>query len=322
MRIAEIELAQAERSTIDKFEKHIEKLFLDELFMPILKSFKLPKRSIQNVKSATPYVEQAIKSGQIAFFQGKFSGKFNSSISRELRKLGASYDRKSKSYKIRKEQIPSSLVSHIESSANQFKKQMASIDRKLAGISGQKILKKAKVSSFFSDLIYKAGDDLESKVKAITVAPKITKKSKERFIAEYTETTEKKIRGWTEAEVVRLRKEIAKRSKTGVRYQYYEEYIKKRYGVGQAKAKFIARQESNLAVAKFQEQKAREAGSKGYYWTTVIGTAAHPVREYHAKLNGKYFTWDKPPITSKDGRRNHPKEDFNCRCRARVVIVF
>jgi len=319
---AEIELVQAEKSLMDKLEKSINKLFFEALFIPILKGFELPKEAVKNAPSKTPNLSAALRSGRVVFFRGEFTGRFSAAISRELKQLGAKYDRSSKSYRILKASLPPDLVAYIESSEDQFKRQMKSLDKKLQGLAGLKLQKRVNFESFFSDLIYKADDDMDSKISAITVSPKISAESKKKFIAEYVDNMEKSIQDFADSEVKKLRKEIAKRSKTGVRYEYFQEYIKKRYNVSQSKAKFLARQESNLAVAKFQEQKMREAGSEGYIWKTVKGTVNHPVRPEHKILDGKYFTWDKPPVTSKDGRRNHPKEDFNCRCRAKAVIKF
>ena len=98
--------------------------------------------------------------------------------------------------------------------------------------------------------------------------------------------------------------------------------IKASYGVSQSKATFLARQESNLLLAKFRESRYNEIGCDEYIWQTVVGSPSSPVREGHARLNGTRQRFSNPPVVNKKGDRKNPSEDYGCRCRPKPVIRF
>lgn len=66
-------------------------------------------------------------------------------------------------------------------------------------------------------------------------------------------------------------------------------------------------------AAKANERRQREAGVKRYTWRTKRDGR---VRQRHAELDDTIQLWSRPPVISKDGRRGHPGEDYNCRCVA------
>ena len=92
-------------------------------------------------------------------------------------------------------------------------------------------------------------------------------------------------------------------------------------GITKSRAIVIARTETARTRSNFTEARARAIGSTHYRWHTV-GDAS--VRSSHARLNGKIFSWDDPPITDygKGGTpiRSHPGCIFNCRCWAEPLF--
>lgn len=95
--------------------------------------------------------------------------------------------------------------------------------------------------------------------------------------------------------------------------------IQSRYNMGKTHARLIARDQIgklNAAVTKAQQQ---DAGIEEYIWCTVGDSR---VRDTHKELNGKKIRWDDPPVVDKKGRRCHPQEDYQCRCRAKPVFKF
>jgi GNAT superfamily N-acetyltransferase len=44
------------------------------------------------------------------------------------------------------------------------------------------------------------------------------------------------------------------------------------------------------------------------------------VRDMHDELEGTEHAWDDPPVTDKYGNRNHPGEDYQCRCVAVPIL--
>ena len=115
---------------------------------------------------------------------------------------------------------------------------------------------------------------------------------------------------------------VQKNVESGERTLGLQRDIQKRYNVSASKAKFLARQETNLLGSEIQRQRYKAAGSEEYTWRTVVGTKNHPVRPSHKVLNNTIQRWDAPPITNAKGDRNHPRQDFGCRCQAIPIIRF
>jgi SPP1 gp7 family putative phage head morphogenesis protein len=74
----------------------------------------------------------------------------------------------------------------------------------------------------------------------------------------------------------------------------------------------IARTETAKLNASIARDSMQASGATGYIWSTADDER---VREGHSVLDGEPFTWDNPPVTDeRTGARNHPGEDFQCRC--------
>lgn len=88
--------------------------------------------------------------------------------------------------------------------------------------------------------------------------------------------------------------------------------------VAASQARTIARTEISRTAATFSEARALRLGSEGYFWRT---SHDGDVRKDHKELDGKFFTWDNPPIADqRSGARAHPGCIYNCRCWAEIVI--
>jgi SPP1 gp7 family putative phage head morphogenesis protein len=92
--------------------------------------------------------------------------------------------------------------------------------------------------------------------------------------------------------------------------------LESRLEVSASRAELIARDQTLKLNANVTQWRQTEAGVERYIWTT---SNDERVREGHADLDGEEFSWDDPPDTG-DGERNHPGEDFQCRCIAYPVI--
>jgi SPP1 gp7 family putative phage head morphogenesis protein len=87
--------------------------------------------------------------------------------------------------------------------------------------------------------------------------------------------------------------------------------------VTKSRANTIARTETSRTAGILQEIRAKSVGSEGYIWRTSMDV---DVRDRHRRLKGKFFTWDRPPVTGENGERSHPGGIYNCRCWAEVVL--
>lgn len=103
--------------------------------------------------------------------------------------------------------------------------------------------------------------------------------------------------------------------------------IQDRYNVSKSKAKFLARDQISTLNAQITKKQQTDAGCNSYIWSTSKDSR---VRDCHASLDGKEFSWDDPPemwyMTKSgikySGRRCHPGEDYCCRCVALPKFIF
>lgn len=86
--------------------------------------------------------------------------------------------------------------------------------------------------------------------------------------------------------------------------------------VTESRATLIARTETARANASITQARASAVGANGYFWRTTMDGAE---RESHAKMNGKYIEYAKPPTLS-DGTKGHAGTFPNCRCFQDVVF--
>lgn len=93
--------------------------------------------------------------------------------------------------------------------------------------------------------------------------------------------------------------------------------IQDRLNVSRSKADLLARDQTLKLNAQVTRERQMAAGIDEYIWTT---SKDERVREMHEELEGERFRWDDPPVTNKAGDRNHPGEDYQCRCVAFPVL--
>lgn len=303
----------------DEIERRIVLLLRDEIYYPVLKEINAKKSVLANAYSD---LIDSIASGQIQYVNGHFEGSFNAVLSRELKKLGATWDRKHGWWKISQSELTADMRGAIGVSESRFKQMAAKIDKKLGELLPKEISEKLKFENLFDKTIWTVNKEFEDSVKSITVAPKLTQYQRERISTEYTHNMQLYIQEFTEKEIVKLRQEVQTHVQSGQRYESLVKSIRDSYGVSQSKAKFLARQETSLLVTKFAQTRYTEIGVNEYRWQCVTGTKAHPVRPWHKKHNGKTFTWTNPPQTDEHRGRKNPGQDFGCRCRAIPRVKF
>lgn len=312
----------------DRIKAKITELFREEIYLPLMEELGASKKNL--IKNSTDDLLDAITGGQIYFYRGKFTGKFNSTISRELYRLGARWNKKESAFEIPRSKLRVEIKSAIDLAHTRFQRTAEQIDKKISSISPEEIAEKLKVEHIFDATLWKVNREFEKSIKGITVAPQLTAHRRERIAQEYTENLKLHIQGWIREEVVDLREKIQKSAFQGFRYESMVKTIQKSYGVSENKAQFLARQETNLLISKFKEVRYADSGVKEYKWKSVVGSPHHPVRPRHQKLNdlsmkGELFRFDQPPIVTEPGqrvRRGNPGEDFGCRCIAIPVVKF
>ena len=316
----------------EAIEAKIVQLFRREIYLPILRKLKGPISSrVLNAKE-NPLVK-SIRTGRVQFVRGQFLGKFNASISKELKALGARFDRKSGGWRLPTEELPPDVLRAIEASRAEFEKKISEVDQTLSKILPEEIAGRLDVYRNFDGTLKKVDKEFMRTIYGLTVAPKLTDEQRGRIAEEWQSNLRIFIKQFSEKEIFDLRKYMQQSVFAGNRYETAIKTIEKSYDVSFNKAKFLARQETGLLMAKFKEVRYQDAGVKKYKWTCVTGTSTHPVRPEHKALDGKIFSWDHPRELDKDGRVNpsgahkpgdnkNPGEDFNCRCYAKPIVEF
>jgi SPP1 gp7 family putative phage head morphogenesis protein len=303
-------------------EKRIIELFRKRLYLPLLQEFSESALILRNAKDD---LFSAIRTGRITYNRGVFSGRFNSTISRELKKLGARWDRSGKAWRLKSDELPVELKHAISSSEYRYKQKITAIDKQLADIVPAEIAKHLQIENLFDSTLWKVDKEFKTSLRGLTVAPELSAEQRKRIAAEWQENMKLWIQTFTEKEILRLRKDMRESIESGNRYEAAINAIKSSYGVSRNKAKFLARQETSLLMTKFKQTRYEDAGVREYRWGCVAGSPLHPVRPWHKALEGKIFRWDNPPVTTKPGeaaRRNNPGQDYNCRCFARPIVKF
>lgn len=314
-------------SDYERIEKAIKKLFREEIYLPLLRDLRGDGHTLQNSMSE---LFKALQKGDVVYARGSFSGKFNSSISKQLKQFGAVYDRSTRAYKLAAKDLPREVKEAISISQARFQEKLTKIDITLAQKSPAEIAGKIKVSEMFESAIFKVQSDFEKSVRSITVAPQLTPVQKKQIADEWQTNLEKYIKDFTGEEIIKLRANLQKSALAGNRYQAAQSVIQKSYDVSADKARFLARQETSLLMAKYKQVRYQEVGINEYLWKCVAGTANHPVRPMHRELNDKswakrnknpeIFNFSNPPVTNPEGNRNNPGEDYNCRCVSIPIV--
>lgn len=316
----------------DEIEKKIIELFRKEFYLPIISLLNEDKKILN---SNTNAIRQAISSGKIFYSNGKFQGKFTSSISKKLIEYGAKWNSINSTYSIKLEKLPMDIRSEISISKARFEEKLNKIDKNLSNFNTNEMINKLNISLIFDKNLLKIDKEFQESIKSITIIPRLSKVQREKIAKDWQYNMELDIKKFSDAQVVDLREVVQDNVfKTGNRREALVKGFMHSYNVTESKAKFWARQETNLLMAKFKETKYVEAGVPEYEWRCVHmphqPTPKTPykdgeVRYAHGVLEGKIFKWSDPPVTTPPGqiqRRNNPGQDYNCRCFALPIVRF
>lgn len=298
----------------EELEKLIMRVFREEIYIPLLAEINQKGSILQN--SINDLLE-AISSGQIWFYRGEFKGRFDSRVSRELKRLGATRDRQHGSFKIPLSSIPVEIKNVILASEKNFNQTLSRINKKIDAFVPKDIAAKFKMEKIFEKTIFKVDKRVSQSLKNITVAPQLTEAGKEKLASDYTNNMQLYIQKFTEDEIIKLRENVQRRVFSGVRYENLVKSIKHSYGVSQRKAKFLARQETSILMAKFKQTRYQDAGVDRYKWRCVPN--ARPLHKVH---NNKIYSFSSPPVVDSKGNRKNPGEDYGCRCTAIPIVRF
>lgn len=104
---------------------------------------------------------------------------------------------------------------------------------------------------------------------------------------------------------------------SGMRVETLAAQIQERHNVSESRARLIARDQTLKTNGDLTRLRHEKIGVTEYIWDT---SGDSRVRPDHRALDGSTQRWDDPPVTNPEGDRNHPGEDYQCRCIAIPVL--
>lgn len=254
----------------------------------------------------------ALRVGKISYADGKFSGAFRSETSRALRAMGAKFSAARGTYGLSDTSIPgvvrAAAVVHRQQAQQLHDAMLAKLDAVQAGLDAA--LDHRKVDATLT--VNETNEGMLRSAEELRTMPTLTQDGLHALAKKYERTIDKPIRGWAQAEVVRLRRAVQKSAARGARFDVLVEGIRREYGETRNHARFIAQQETSMFQAAFRQERFGEAGVTTYMWRTAHDER---VRESHRLLNGRILFYSTPPIVDlRTGRRANPGVDYGCRC--------
>jgi len=268
----------------------------------------------------TSYLVQALRSGKLQYVEGFFIGPLNSNLSKELRGIGAVYNKVKKAYKLELSHLPQDIVLAITEGNIIEKKKLRDVEDTLRAMEGQKI-QVGDIKPLFDKTLEGLSKQFTATTKKATgkeLGIPLREDLVEKLKDDYTENLDLYIQKWHDEQIMRLRQKVSSNVQQGFRAENLIQDIQAEKKVSYNKAKFLAKQETSLMVSKYRQVRYEDAGINQYQWST---SRDQRVRDSHKHLQGKIFRFDQPPVTDlATGARNNPGEDFNCRCVAIPVL--
>lgn len=296
----------------DDVEKQLRRIFWEILFAPLLSIVEAATAQRIILNAQDDPLRDAMQSGRVQYSNGIFSGEFSAAISKALRRLGASFDPRSKIYRLDPARVPGWIMTEATSYARKAKSTHEELMRVLNETQSrlESLVPAHPVNAGRS--IETIDRNFEAAARQLEIAPRLSDQAKAELKREYTKNMEIWITDFSQKEIQALRERVELNALQGYRFDRLITSIKNRFSVTENKAAFLARQETSLFLAKFREKRFADAGVRRYRWSTAHDTR---VRHDHRHLNGEVFSYDQPPIVDQTtGRRGNPGQDYNCRC--------
>lgn len=289
-------------------ERHIAQYF-DELIYD--KIFGLLNNSIGQYYNSNDAVKDALLKGKIQYVDGKFTGKFNAKITKQLKDMGAVWEAKTSSFLL--PELPLDLLGIVGQASLMFMELHKNILAIIYDLQPEALLK-----TFSFDTTYiKTLTDIDSRVYQtlkddISIIPELSPLMREVIAEEYSNNLKLYIKDFTDKETLKLRKLVEDNMfNKGARAERLVDIIQDRFGVSQRKARFLAKQETSLLTSDFRNQRYCECGVTTWKWSSSHDSR---VRTLHKELDGKIFKMGEMPVIDEKGNKGLPGQAFGCRC--------
>lgn len=309
-------------------EAQIQSLLYEILFKPLVEiaqdaNDQMSPAAHGMMNAVANPLQLALRSGKVQYESGIFSGDFSAAIVTVLRAVGAKWNKREKVYTLNAALTPgwikaeaASYQQTAQGAHRLMQLKLFEIDRDLDGVLDKKTIHAKRT-------MREIQKDFRDVAKEIQVAPELSEDSSARLAAAYNKNIKLYINKFSRQMTHELRGIVEQNATAGYRFDKLIEQIQSRYSVTQNKAKFLARQETGLFMAKYRQERFGEAGVTHYRWSTSHDERVRPAPGTHgvARLNnhraldGRIFAYAHPPVVdTASNRRANPGEDYNCRC--------
>lgn len=261
---------------------------------------------------------KAILRGRVQYIGEHFEGTFNAAISRSIKAMGGTWDKRTKRWHIKRAQLTPQVSVAIGTASGLVQQTKEHIGKHLDQL--EELMDRNPEFSFekaFGRSLEMLENKFEKGVEGIIVPPEFTPEMLKNLAEKYSNNMNLYIKNWTKESIRRLRDRVLVNTFKGKRAETLVSTLEHDFQVSASKAKFLAKQETSLLMSQYREERYKSIGVEKYRWLTAGDSR---VRGYHKRLNGKIFTWDNPPVVDETGHRAHPGQDFGCRCIASPII--
>jgi len=305
---------EAKPSLERPIEKKILEFLIAQIYVPLLQTIKETHKQLFNSKSP---IRDAILSGKIQYADGIFKGKFSAEITKEFRSLGYRYDSRINAFRGDLKNFPIEIQSAVGQARINYQQLTMRLTSTLDKLSADELAKQISFTDQFESVIESVDGQFKKTVETkIGIEANLLPAQKKKIAKEYSENLTLYVKDFADEEIKKLRQQVSENVFTGYRAEYLTKKIKESYGVSDRKAKFLARQETNLLTAKYKQTRYETAGIRKYEWSTTPHGGKYGIRDSHKELNGTIHSFDDPPLIAGTNRRCNPGEDFNCYCKA------
>jgi SPP1 gp7 family putative phage head morphogenesis protein len=306
------------------FEKELVQYLEEVLFEPIEDILEVHEVRLneEKEKEGRSALWLALLAGTVWYTDGVFTGDFNAAISKELRVLGA---RKTPSgFALEFGAVPLPLRSAINASVQRSQKLHEALINTLTSIAA--FAAEAPSTGIpFTKTVDVVVDDLQEQfVETVAAkedappAPQLPPGLKDRETRILETATVLALRDFIINQANQLRGKIRENLVSGARIDRLGKIVEAQLGVAKRKIHTVAEHGIAEVISDFREERYKDLGVGRYVWVTQHDER---VRDDHRALEGKVFSWDEPPVTDRaTGARNHPGQDYNCRCTARPIL--
>lgn len=305
--------------------EQIEVFFYEEIIAPVLKIVKKENKQKIVIENAAgdADLKRALRSGQVQYVRGAFSGNFTASISSAIKRIGGTFDKRSGTFRLPEAQVPQWIR---QEASDYFARAHLAHDliRQELDLALERV-QQGRYDVDAGGAIKSIDEGWRASAAKLQVKPELTKEGKAALAANYSNNLELYIKKWMQKDILSLRKDVQKNAESGYRFDSLIERIQRQNQVSRNKAKFLARQETALFMSEYREQRFAAAGVKKYQWSTSHDSRVRPADNLspmeklhagnHRVLDGRIFEYAHPPIVDPStGRRANPGRDYNCRC--------